>query len=202
MNADEILRVLDSLAKYIVYIYPGYITIYLYRFFRAKRADGNKEILFKSIAISFLYKLALDKALSETEIMYHFWMIIISVIIPYIAYQAQKSSIAQKALEILRINTRFEENEIVILDNGEYSAWVKVYLKEDNIVYEGFLGETEMESGKRQFIILKKYRKYILNKSGHPKSYIEEHEHDEDKVLIFYDDVKRIEKNGIGQQDK
>lgn len=41
-----------------------------------------------------------------------------------------------------------------------------------------------------------------MNKSGHPKPYIEEHEHDEDKVLIFYDDVKRIEKNVIGQQDK
>lgn len=202
MNADEILRVLDSLAKYIVYIYPGYITIYLYRFFRAKCADGNKEIVFKSIAISFLYKLVLDKTLSETEITYHFWMIVISVIVPYIAYQAQKSIVVQSILEILGINTRFEENEIEILDNGKYSAWVKVYLKEDNIVYEGFLGETEMESGKRQFIILKKYRKYILNKSGHPKPYIEEHEHDEDKVLIFYDDVKRIEKNVIGQQDK
>lgn len=202
MNADEILRILDSLAKYIVYIYPGYITIYLYRFFRAKCTNGNKELLFKSIAISFLYKLVLDKASSETEIIYHFGMIVISVIVPYIAYLVQKSNAMQNALEALGINTRFEENEIEILDNEEYSAWVKVYLKEDNVVYEGFLGETEMESGKRQFIILKKYRKYILNKSGHPKPYIEEHENDEDKVLIFYDDVKRIEKNVIGQQDK
>ena len=53
MNANEILRVLDSLAKYIVYVYPGYITIYIYRFLRAKCVDENKEILIKSIAISF-----------------------------------------------------------------------------------------------------------------------------------------------------
>lgn len=202
MSANEILRVLDSLANYVIYIYPGYITIYLYRFFRAKCTDGNKEILFKSIVISFLYKIVLDQALPETEIMYHLWMIVISAIVPYAAYMAQKSDTIQRAMEILGINTRFEENEIEILDNEEYSAWVKVYLKGDNIVYEGFLGETEMESGKRQFIILKKYRKYILNKSGYPKPYIEEHENDEDKVLIFYDDVKRIEKNVIGQQDK
>lgn len=197
MNADEILRVLDSLAKYIVYIYPGYITIYLYRFFRAKCVDENKEILLKSIAISFLYKLVLDKTLSEIEIMYHFWMIVISVIVPYIAYLVQKSTVMQHALEILGINTRLEENEIEILDNEEYSAWVKVYLKEDEVVYEGFLGETEMESGKKQFIILKKYRKYILDKNGHSEPYIEKHDHDEDKVLIFYDDVKRIEKNVV-----
>lgn len=197
MNANEILRVLDSLAKYIVYVYPGYITIYIYRFLRAKCVDGNKEIMIKSIAISFLYKLILDKALSETEIIYHFWMIIISVVIPYIAYLAQKSDTTQRALEVLGINTRLEENEIEILDNGERSAWVKVYLKEDKIVYEGFLGETEMESGKRQFIILKKYRKYMLDKKGHPNPYIEEHDQDEDKVLIFYEDVKRIEKNVI-----
>lgn len=197
MNANEILRVLDSLAKYIVYVYPGYITIYIYRFLRAKCVDENKEILIKSIAISFLYKLVLDKALSETEIIYHFWMIIISVVIPYIAYLAQKSDTTQHALEVLGINTRLEENEIEILDNGERSAWVKVYLKEDKIVYEGFLGETEMESGKRQFIILKKYRKYTVDKKGHPNPYIEEHDQDEDKVLIFYEDVKRIEKNVI-----
>ena len=200
MNADEILRVLDSLAKYIVYIYPGYITIYLYRFLRAKCTDGNKELLLKSIAISFLYKLVLDKALSETEIMYHFWMIVISVIVPYMAYLAQKSDVLQHALEVLGINTRFEENEIEILDNGECSAWVKIYLKEDKVVYEGFLGETEMETGKRQFIMLKKYRKYVLDKKGHPITpYIETHDNDEDKALIFYDNIKRIEKNVIEQ---
>ena len=197
MSADEILRVLDSLANYVIYIYPGYITIYLYRFFRAKCTDGNKEILFKSIVISFLYKMVLDRILVETEIMYHVWMIVISVIVPYTAYMAQKSDTIQRAMEILEINTRFEENEIEILDNGECSAWVTVYLKEDKIVYEGFLGETEMESGKRQFIILKKYRKYTVDKKGHPNPYIEEHNQDEDKVLIFYEDVKRIEKNVI-----
>lgn len=199
MSADEILKVLDSLAKYVIYIYPGYITIYLYRFFRAKCVDGNKETLFKSIVISFLYKMILDKVPLETEIMYHVWMIVISTVVPYAAYMAQKSDVIQHAMEIFEISTRFEENEIEILDNGEYSAWVTVYLKEDKVVYEGFLGETEMEPGKRQFIILKKYRKYTLDKKGHPNPYIEEHEKDEDKVLIFYEDVKRIEKNVIEQ---
>lgn len=199
MSADEILKILDSLAKYVIYIYPGYITIYLYRFFRAKCVDGNKETLFKSIVISFLYKMILDKAPLETEIMYHVWMIVISTVVPYAAYMAQKSDVIQHAMEIFGISTRFEENEIEILDNGEYSAWVTVYLKEDKVVYEGFLGETEMEPGKRQFIILKKYRKYTLDKKGHPNPYIEEHEKDEDKVLIFYEDVKRIEKNVIEQ---
>lgn len=194
MSADEILKILDSLANYVIYIYPGYITIYLYRFFRAKCVDGNKETLFKSIVISFLYKMILDKAPLETEIMYNIWMIIISAVIPYAAYMAQKSDAIQHAMEIFGISTRFEENEIEILDNGECSAWVTVYLKEDKVVYEGFLGETEMEPGKRRFIILKKYRKYTLDKKGHPNPCIEEKEKDEDKVLIFYEDVKRIEK--------
>lgn len=199
MSADEILKILDSIAKYVIYIYPGYITIYLYRFFRAKCVDENKETLFKSIVISFLYKMILDKVPLETEIMYHIWMIIISAAVPYAVYMAQKSDVIQYAMEIFGISTRFEGNEIEILDNGEYSAWVTVYLKEDKVVYEGFLGETEMEQGKRQFIILKKYRKYTLDKKGHPNPYIEEHEKDEDKVLIFYEDVKRIEKTQIEQ---
>lgn len=159
MSADEILKILDSIAKYVIYIYPGYITIYLYRFFRAKCVDENKETLFKSIVISFLYKMILDKVPLETEIMYHIWMIIISAAVPYAVYMAQKSDVIQYAMEIFGISTRFEGNEIEILDNGEYSAWVTVYLKEDKVVYEGFLGETEMEQGKRQFIILKKIQK-------------------------------------------
>lgn len=195
MTAEEIIKILDSLATYIVYVYPGYLSIYVYNFLKADTVKDSKGIIIKSIAISFLYKIWIDKLSITTEVYYHFVMVIVAVVIPYFCYMIQKSDGILDLFECLDIDTRFENNEIEILDNGEISAWIRVYLKEDNVVYEGFLGEKELEPGKRQFITLKKYSKYILNTEGRPKKpYIEEHDSDEDMVLLFYQDVYKIEK--------
>ena len=53
MSADEILKILDSLTKYVVYFYPGYITIYVFYFLKAYILDDRKEIIPKAIALSF-----------------------------------------------------------------------------------------------------------------------------------------------------
>ena len=54
----------------------------------------------------------------------------------------------------------------------------------------------ELESDKRQYICLNSYYKYFLSKKGKPKEpYIEDHENEpEETVVIFYDDIKRIER--------
>lgn len=198
MSADDILKILDSISKYVIYFYPGYLTIYVYYFLKAKTLKDGKSVVWKAIAISFLYKLCLDKLPVSSELSYHFWMILVSVIVPYFAYLLQKSETIIDVFDFLDISTRFEDNEIDILDNGEMSAWVRVYIQDENIVYEGFLGDKELESGKRQFISLKKYRKYMLDDNGKPKEpYIENHNTDDDVVVIFYDKIKIIEKNKI-----
>lgn len=195
MTAEEIIKILDSLATYIVYLYPGYFSIYVYNFLKADTVKDSKGIIIKSIAISFFYKIWIDKLPITTDVYYHSVMVIVAVVIPYFCYLIQKSDGILDLLEYLNIDTRFEKNEIEILDNGKISAWIRVYLKEDQVVYEGFLGEKELEPGKRQFITLKKYRKYTLDNRGFPnKPFIEEHDSDEDKVLLFYQDVYKIEK--------
>ena len=198
MTVDDILKLLDSVSQYIVYVYPGYITIYVYLFFRAKSIQDSKGVILKSIAISFLYKLCLDKFNIDSEIYYHTCMIALSITVPYLAWRLQNSETVADVFDVLDIKTRFEDNEIQILDNGEKSAWVRVYLNNSDIVYEGYLGERELEEGKRQFIMLKKYKKYTLNKNGCPiKPYIEKNKYDEDKVLIFYESINRIEKRKL-----
>lgn len=195
MTAEEIIKILDSLATYIVYLYPGYLSIYVYNFLKADTVKDSKGIIIKSIAISFFYKIWIDKLLITTDVQYHFIMVMVAVVIPYLCYMIQKSEVISDLFDFLQIDTRFENNEIEILDNGEISAWIRVYLKQDKVVYEGFLGAKELEPGKRQFITLKKYRKYTLNEEGVPNEpYIEENDSDEDKVLLFYQDVYKIEK--------
>lgn len=202
MSVEDILKILDSIAKYIVYFYPGYLTIYIYYFLKAKTLKDDKGIIVKSVVLSFLYKILLDKAYIESEILYHFWMICISIIVPYIGYSIQKSDMLMTFFELYEIPTSFEDNEIDMLDNSDISPWLKIYIKNEQFVYEGFLGSKELEDGKRRFISLKKYRKYILDEYGRPQEpYIENHDTDDDEVVIFYDEIKLIEKNKIKEKE-
>lgn len=122
-------------------------------------------------------------------------MIGVSTVVPYIAHVAQKSDVLKEVFSFLDIQTSMDENEIDVLDDGEISPWLKVYLRNDKFVYEGYLGKSELEEGKKQFISLKKYRKYILDEKGNPqKPYIENNITDDDVVVIYYDDIEIIEK--------
>lgn len=197
MTVDDFLKILDSIANYIVYFYPGYLTIYVYYFLKAKTLKDEKGIVAKSVVISFLYKTCLDRLNINLEMTYHVLMLCSSVIVPYIAILIQESDALKDLFEFLKIRTSFKDNEIDILDNGDFSPWLKIYMQNEKIVYEGFLGSKELEEGKRQFISLKKYRKYVLDAEGKPKEpFIEKHNTD-DEVIIFYDEIKLIEKINI-----
>lgn len=49
--------VMQSLANYIIYFYPGILSIYLYNFFEAKTTNSTQGLVFKSFAISYIYNI-------------------------------------------------------------------------------------------------------------------------------------------------
>ena len=136
MSVDDILKIIDSIATYIVYFYPGYISLYVYHFLKAKTLKDEKGTIAKSIVISFLYKICVDRFQISSEIAYHFCMIGVSTVVPYIAHVAQKSDALKEVFSFLDIQTSMDENEIDVLDDGEISPWLKVYLRNDKFVYE------------------------------------------------------------------
>ena len=71
-------------------------------------------------------------------------------------------------------------------------------------MYEGSLGDKELEPERRQYICLNGYYKYVLDSKGKPEDpYIEDHEKEpEETVMIFYDSIKRIEKRKIWKNYK
>ena len=195
MSVDEIITLIDELANYIDYLYPGYITIFLYLFFKAKTLKDEKGVVVKSIVISFLYKLIIKEESCLSSIAYHSMLVGMSVFVAYIGYWLQTREEVLNFLEFFGIYTRFEEEAISLLDNEDISAWVKVYLKDENIVYEGSLGPRELEEGKRTFITLLSFRRYAVDENGLKKDKSEEsYNTDDNKVLIYFDDIKRVEK--------
>jgi len=196
MNAEDIIKIIDVIPKYISYIYPGYLTIYIYCFLRAKTIKDNKIVLVKSVMISYIYIIIIDALHIDCLLNRTIILIIISVVVSYICYRLTRFQRLLNLFNRLKIYTTFYDNEIETLANFNKGAWLCVYLKDDEVVYEGALGPKELEEGKTGYICLSGFYKYYLDNNGKPIApYIEDHANNNDQiVMIFYDSIKRIEK--------
>lgn len=215
LDVENILKIIDILPKLIEYIYPGYLTIYVYLFLRGKTLKDSNYIFIKSVAISYVFLSLFDTMgnikFYQTNIRPYFkfphslklnlFLIIISFTFSYIAYRIVISKQIINIFDHLKINTTFYDNEIEVLANFNEGAWVCVYLNNDDVVYEGSIGMKQLEDGKKKYICLNSYYKYLLNDDGKPKDeYIEDHaDNTNEIVMIFYDDIKRIEKRDAKQ---
>jgi len=211
LNADEILKIIRAIPEYIQYIYPGYLSIYVYLFFRGRTIKDNNYIFIKSIAISYIY-LWLIEWLKQINILRRIinlcffnapyelkqngCLIILAIFIAYIFYRIALSDNTIKIFNLFDVNTTFYDNEIEVLSDFNEGAWLCIYLKDDDVVYEGSLGYKELEEDRRKYICLNSYYKYFLDEKGKPiEPYIEDHDNEkEETVMIFYDSIKRIEK--------
>lgn len=197
MNADEILKIIQELPSYIQYIYPGYFCIYTYLFLQGKTLRDSKPVLIKSLALSYIF-MEVAKWIQSLpcKINLNILLIIIPIFTAYFSYWVRTTCFVQWIFDFLKIYTTFSDNEFDTLSNYNNGAWLVIYLKSDDVVYEGSLSARELEDGKRKYIILKAYYKYKLDPKGKPvEPYIEDYGADYNKmVTIYYDDIKRIEK--------
>ncbi|MCC8025646.1 MAG: hypothetical protein LIP16_10150 [Clostridium sp.] len=196
MNADDILKIIKSVPEYITFIYPGYLTIYVYYFLRGKTLRDNNAIILKSIAISYIYITAIEIFGMNSEIARNVLLILMALLFSFCAYKLIKSSAVNRAFKQLGIITTFYDNEIETLSDFDKGAWLCIYLNDDNVVYEGTLGYKELEAEQRQYISLDGYRKYFIGDDGTPKEpYIADYSGClNETVVIFYSSIKRIER--------
>ena len=206
LNAEKANKLIENLAGYVVYIYPGIITIYLYNFFNAKITKNTQAFIIKSFAISYLYNIFLQMGLQNIcflkdkmqndKVKYNIVLIIVAFVIPYIVYRFVNSIIFARICGMLGISTSVTNIPFELLaDKDEEVVCLKVYFKDEPYVYIGFLKEYEYEKDIDNYIILSGYRKYYVN-SEHSEKLIEAHSAEEykEKVFIKFSDIKRIEK--------
>lgn len=214
LNTEQANAVMQNLAGYIVYIYPGIISIYLYNFFKAKKTKDTQAFLIKSFAISYLYNLLLQVVfpkicflkgnVQKDKATYNIVLITVAAIMPYIVHRFMNSKIFAYICSLFRISTSVTDIPFELLeDDDEVYTCLKVYLKEDPYVYVGFIQEYEYENEQDKFLILSGYRKYSINSKNREKL-IEGHEAEayKEKVFIKFSDIKRIEKLGLDRARK
>lgn len=215
--AEQIIDVIEKLPPYLCYIYPGYISMYLFYFFNGITLADTKSKIIKSITISYLYVLATRKVIipcvnaitcvklstENSDLEFNIILILLSVVIPYLIYIFLfKKEKLIKLLKCLSIDTTNDKNEIDLLQRKyNDTIWIRVYMKNNGLVYSGSLTEKEMEDGKTKFFCLSKYRKYLIKKNGKVKKLDDFSNDDKEKVLIYLEQVSHFEVVNIDKKD-
>lgn len=199
MSPDDILEIIDNLPQFVVYIYPGAITIYLYLFFRTKKIEENKGMIIKSIVISYVYITIMNNFIKpKNELNKNIELIIISVVIAYLSYRFIESKVIAKILMEIKIYTAINDSPIELLrESKEDKTYLCIYIDDSpNLIIEGFLKEYETEKDKESFVILSQYaiKEWNRQEWNKVKDYFGE---DEEKVLVFLKDIARIEKRDL-----
>lgn len=207
-DTEQANLVMQNIASYVIYIYPGIISIYLYNFFSARTTKNTQAFVIKSFAISYLYNLLVQTSVSEmsflkekpskNSVIYNIVLIIVSFLIPYLCYRFKMSKVFAFICECFRISTSATDVPFELLgDKEEEYTCLKIYLKDEPYAYIGYLGEYEYEDGHDKYIILTGYRKYYI-KSKSDEKLIASYRKEEytEKVFIKISDIKLIEKIG------
>lgn len=196
MSVDEIIKLIDYLPNIITYVYPGYITIYSYYFFRAKTLKDDKYVLFKSILISYIYVSITSFIPVYNPVLVSIGYIFLSVLVAYASYRIVASKVILNIYGFLKIYTTYFDNEVEALAGVANGAWLIVYLKDEDVAVEGSLGYKELEPGKDRYIMLEAYTKYTVESDGRlsDRPIISYEGNYHETCSIRYDNIKHIEK--------
>ncbi len=209
-EANEFIDFLKALPEYLKYIYPGYITMYLYYFFRGYSFEDNKRVVIKSLVISCILNeinnllFALADKLNQTMannikgvIFENGSLIILSVLIAFLAYEFTRCIWIGILFKKIDIETSLCTNEFAHLEkkNAYCPLLMIVYLKNQNIAYEGILSSYEIENSGNRYIILERYSKYKVDSNNGRLNYNTEdnREKEEKKVILYFDEILHIE---------
>lgn len=196
---DFIKDFMEVLEQYFVYIYPGFISLYVYRFSVAKGMKKNKETLFISVVISYIY-IIFYKAIKKVMVAQfnygdYIALFAIAVIVPVILHWVIRSKCYECFLTELGFNTSVEDNVwdyIHYRDKDKKGIILKIFMDKKEILYEGSLRYHESDKEKEQVICLSGYRRYIMEKN----KFVVKQDYSGDNsrwVMIKMDDIKRVE---------
>ena len=139
LNQEKTLDIIQNLSIYVIYFYPGTISLYVMNFLEAKSLKEDTAYVVKIFAVSYLYNLALGRfiAYKDNMLLYNIIVIAISFIMPLLVFKIKFSKWFSSVCLAIGIRTcmtgvPFE----LIKSNGEEYSCVNVYLKDKYVVLE------------------------------------------------------------------
>ncbi|MCM1155539.1 MAG: hypothetical protein NC392_09295 [Roseburia sp.] len=199
LNPEQVSIVLQSISSYVIYIYPGIISIYWNNFLEARSTQSTQALLIKSFSISYLYNILLGCIFpyKDNVIKYNALLVLISILLPFFYVKFRYSKIVACICDILRIRTCMTSVPFELLkDKEEKYTCLKIYLNNEPYAYIGFMDNYnyEYERDKEKFVILVGYKKYICVGNEEELVVSNKKEQYDQKVFIKYSDIKIVEK--------
>lgn len=200
MTPDNIQEYIELFPEIIIFLYPGYILIYTYLFMQAKTINDSKQILIKSIVLSFIcVKISelqfINYFINNNAIKKNIALIIIALFISYLSYRIVNSQCVLCLYRKIRINTTYFGSDIEALLNNDKGMWIRVYLRDNKYMYEGSLGYKDLDSNSIRYIQLTGYKKYKIDKKGYFCKPILNYEGNINEVVtIRYNDILTVER--------
>lgn len=166
---NTIKDLLNLLTLYFVYLYPGIISVFVFRFIRGRSIVESKITVIKGVTISYIYTTIINvifkTQVSEYTICQHLLLVTGAFILPVILNAIMRSQKFRCILNWLKINTEISDNLWDLIKSKETrpnkGISVKVFLDKQGIMYEGKLREHEADANKSQLVCLSGYRRYV-----------------------------------------
>lgn len=199
LSIEGIRELLRIVSTYIVYIYPGFITLSIYNFARAKKLEKNKLLIIESFCISLLYVLPISYVL-QVEPQYfkteqHISLIILAILCAIGLNLFVHTQLCRGILNILGINTTVDDSIMdIMFYKGKRSVYLTAYMDEKKIMYEGWLIHYEPDLNRTQQIVLSNYRQCEYNEKT--KSYNKRIDYSNDStkyVRLLEENITRME---------
>lgn len=199
MTANEIIEIVNAIPDLIQYVYPGAITVYLFKFFKGYSIENYKGFIICSIALSYIYEIIVKFFTnfdSNQQLKMNMFLIILSITCSYSAYRLLESEVVGEILMYLGISTSVKSEEFSLLNSDEQYTYLRIYLKNKPLVYEGYLKNYEKEG--KPFVILSQYKECVIDEDNlyEEKEMKDKNFYGQDRewILIYISDIDRIEK--------
>lgn len=162
MGILDLSQIIDELPNILMYICPGYITLWIHNSVIARKLEQNNYMIIKSIVLSYIYVMV-------ARWVYFINPLIIVSIIAVICGVAFRKIITSKCfnkiVQFFGIDST-PHNDIIDRLRDISGTWFRVYLDAQSIMYEGYLRYDRMDVEDERVIALSGYIKYkILDKA-------------------------------------
>lgn len=147
-DQTKTFSIIQNISSYVIYMYPGLISLYVMNFFEAKSIRETTAYVVKMFAISYLYNIVLGIFIDYDghAFLYNTILIVVSFMSPLLVFKTKYSRWISKVCLILGIRTCVTgvPYELIKNEDEKYTC-VKVYLKDGKSVYIGYMQNYEYE---------------------------------------------------------
>ena len=204
MDFTQIQAIIDVLPQVLIYVCPGYITLWVYNAVIARKVKETKHMIGKAIVISYLY-LEIIRYVKNVipGLNENITLFVLTIATGICVDKVLKSQWYSRILYVLNISASTDTDVIDKISTPQ-GVWVKVYLDDLHRAYEGCLTYDIMDPEVERHLILSSYLKYkileepkILDEEAGTFTeleIIEDNLNDVSKQIVLkYDSITRIE---------